>query len=230
MTKVQKVKILLVDDHPLVRIGLRAELKKNKDFEIIGEAKTGREAVKKSIQLKPDIVLLDISLPDINGLEAASIILKKLPDTKIVAITMYDFDDYITEMMRLGAHGYILKDSPPEELFNGIREVLKGKKYLDKNIKAKVKARKTSVSKENVTLLTRRELEILKNVANGLNNKTIADNFFISVRTVESHRNKIKKKLNITSTAQLTLYALKNKLINNATAERPLLTRRRKSK
>lgn len=223
MTLTQKIKILLVDDHPLVRIGLKSELRKNRDFVVTGEAKTGREAVRKSLRLKPDVVLLDISLPDINGLEAASIITKKLPKTKIIAVTMYDYEEYITEMIKQGAHGYIMKDSPPEELFNGIREVLKGKKYFDKRILAKIGNKKPSGIKEKISLLTRRELEVLKNVANGLNNKTIAENFFISIRTVEAHRNKIKKKLNISSTAQLTLYALKNKLINNTTPKTPLL-------
>ena len=209
----KKIKILLVDDHPLVRIGLKTELHKIHDFAVTGEAKTGREAVKKCCILKPDIILLDISLPDMNGLEVANILLRKCPKSKIIALTMYNYENYVTEIMKLGAKGYVLKDSPPEELVAAIYKVMQGKKYFDKIIRNQ-KKEKSEKHIPGFKVLSRRETEILKNLANGLNNKLIADKFFISIRTVESHRDSIKKKLNIKSIAELTKYALSNGILD----------------
>ena len=210
MANQKKVTILLADDHPIVTLGVKTELEKIKDFKVVGEAKSGREAIAKSIKLKPDVILLDISMPDINGLEAMSVMAKKVRESKIIALSMHNNEKYIEEIVKQGAKGYILKDSPPEEIVFAIREVLKGKNYFDKIISKNVKTAKSAKRIGKLSSLTKRELEILQNISDGLNNKAIAGKFFISVRTVESHRDSIKKKLGIKSVAELTKYSLKN--------------------
>jgi DNA-binding NarL/FixJ family response regulator len=204
----KKIKILLVDDHPLVRLGLREELKRHSDFLVIGEAANGSSAVKKCRSLNPDVVLLDLGLPDISGMEITPA-LKKNSKVKIIAVSMHDNISYIEEMTNLGADGYVMKDSPPGELRKAIYEVMEGKKYYCKGSLSILKNQTMKRFKErNAEILTTREKQILLNIAGGKTNKQIADNLFLSVRTVEAHRDKIKSKLNLKNTAELTKYAL----------------------
>lgn len=200
---------MLVDDHPLVRIGIKAELKRNNDFELVGEAANGYSAINKIRLLKPDVILLDISLPDINGLEIIIVLLKKEPKVRIIALTMNNNINYVEEMMSLGASGYVLKDSPPEELEDAIYKVMDGEKYYcsgTKILQKKAVLKKTS--EDSGEILTAREKQILIRIAKGETNKVIADKLFLSVRTVEAHRNNIKYKLNLQTAADLTRYAL----------------------
>lgn len=153
------IRVFLVEDYPLTRSGIRTELAKSKDIEVIGEAATGRDAISKAQKLKPDVILMDISLSDVTGFEVTSVLQKKLPDTKIVALTMHDDENYVREMIRVGGSGYVLKDSPPDELLNAIITVHNKGMYYSTKIRdialsdyAKlIKTSKKSFSKESLT-------------------------------------------------------------------------------
>ncbi|MEO7356040.1 MAG: response regulator transcription factor [Ignavibacteria bacterium] len=215
MSKVKKkIKIFLVDDHPLVKIGLKSELKKNKDFLICGDAANGKSAVLKILRSKPDVILMDISLPDVNGMEITPHILKKLPGVKVLTLTMQNNINYIEEMMKMGASGYVLKDSPLDDLIEGIYEVQEGNKYFCSGsqliINKETNKRKVT---QNQEILTTREKQILTHIAQGESNKDIADKLFLSVRTIEAHRNNIKIKLKLGTVADFTKYAILKNLI-----------------
>jgi two-component system nitrate/nitrite response regulator NarL len=219
MKQANKIRILLVDDHPLVRSGIKSELNDFDFIEVCGEASTGKEGVSKADLLKPDVILLDINMPDINGIEAMKLIKNKTPNTKIIALTMHDSKHYILEMMRLGALGYVLKDSDPGEVVKAIQRVYEGKTYFSSNISAKVmdfysseirKIKKPYI----INKLTGRESEVLTYIVKGNSNKQIASRLNISVRTVETHRDRIMHKLNIHSVAGLTKYAISEGIID----------------
>lgn len=207
------IKVFLVDDHHIVRSALKGELDKRTNISVIGEASNGREAIEMLQNIIPDVILMDISMPEMNGLKATGIIKKKMPDVKILCLSMHDNKNYVSEIIRLGASGYVLKDSSPEELIEAIETVNDGKTYYSRRIKTEVlqqntsriiKSRKSYIQPE----LTKREGSILKKLVNGNSNKDIAVTLSISVRTVETHRDHIYKKLNVKSLAGLTKYAI----------------------
>lgn len=214
-----KIKVFLVDDHPIVRSGIRSELLKVANIDIVGEASNGKEAIEKAGEINPHVILMDISMPDMNGLEATTILRKKLPKIKIIALSMHDNKNYVMEMIRLGASGYVMKDSSPEELIEAIESVYSDNVYYSRNISEsflkdftqRIKKSKKAFYHE---LLTPREREILIQLANGLSNKKIAEKLFVSVRTVEAHREKIMQKLNLKNLAALTKYAIEEGLVN----------------
>jgi DNA-binding NarL/FixJ family response regulator len=217
MTSLNKIKIFLVDDHPIVRSGLKTELKKYENMELIGEAASGKEAVEKINSISPDIILMDISMPDMNGLVATEQILKKNRNAKIIILSMHDNQNYVLEVIRLGAMGYVMKDADPQELIKAIETVNDNKPYYSSKISETILKQHAAIirkSKKSFTQerLTDREVEVLKLIAEGCTNKEIAKKLEISSRTVEAHRENIMGKLGIKSIAGLTKYALQNNL------------------
>lgn len=213
--KIFKIKVFLVDDHPIVRSGLKTELKKYSQIELTGEASNGRDAIEKVCTLQPDVILMDISMPGMNGLEATSEILKRYENAKIIALSMHDNQNYVLEIIRLGAMGYVMKDADPQELITAIETVYKGMPYYSSKIRNTIlieHAANTRKSKKSFTQekLSDREKEVLKLIAEGCTNKEIAERLNISVRTAEAHRENIMSKLNIKTVAGLTRYAIAN--------------------
>ncbi len=210
--KKSKIRLLLVDDHPLVREGLRSCLVQEKNLEIVGEAADGEEAIRQAKTCSPDIVLLDINMPGMNGLEAARFLNKVAPKSRILILTMHDNKEYVKRMVASGVQGYVLKDSSPAELIAAIAAVHRGETYFSKRVSQTVlndyvKTVRTKTKKGGVEL-SQRESEVLVLITEGLSNKEIASRLFVSVRTVETHRERIIRKLDIHTVAGLTRYAL----------------------
>jgi DNA-binding NarL/FixJ family response regulator len=216
-----KTKILVVDDHNLVRDGIVTMLTSCVDFEIIGEAQDGEEAINKAYLMRPDIILMDIFLPGMNGVEAARIIKSKLPEIKILFLSMEVSQEYLEEVIKIGAEGYVLKDIRKSELAGAVRSAVGGTPYFSKGIsdlvfKKYLKANSGEGEVKNVPppeKLTDRELEIVKLLSQGINKREIADKLFISPRTVDAHRSHIMEKLGLKSTVELVKYAIKNQII-----------------
>ena len=218
--KKSRIRLLIVDDHPLVREGLRSCLVQEKHLEIVGEAADGQEAIRLAKNAVPDIILLDINMPGMNGLEAARLLMKSSPKSKILILTMHDSKEYVNRMVSMGAHGYMLKDSPPSELVTAIETVHQGGTFFSPKISEAVmseyvKSVRTRGKKGSVEL-SRRETEVLALIAEGLGNKEIAAKLFVSVRTIETHRERIIKKLDIHTVAGLTRYALTKGIVKIA--------------
>ncbi len=213
--------ILLVDDHTLFREGLKVLLKENSIFEVAGEAGTVREACEKVNELKPDIVLMDIALPDHNGFEGTRRIIGHHPSVKVVVISMYSKMDYIIQALQAGAVGYLVKDSTPDMLLKALTTVIQGHYYFDHNILDEIvkflmeqRMSGASISEVNYDKLTPREQEVMRLVAQGLSTKEIAAKLFISPKTVENHRTKIMEKLGFENVIDLVKYAAKLGIIN----------------
>lgn len=201
-----RTRVLIVDDHPLVAEGIRAILETYDDIEIAGTLPNGREAVERVTALDPDVVLLDLNMPQVNGLTATELILERRPDTRILILSMHDTPEYVSTALSHGAMGYILKDVPTEEVKLAIDTVMRGDRYLCTGASACL----TPVAEGGREPLTSREQTILLELAQGRSNKEVAIALDISVRTVETHRKNIKRKLGISSTAGLTRYALEH--------------------
>ncbi|MGA7161233.1 MAG: response regulator transcription factor [Bacteroidota bacterium] len=210
--KKPKITLLLVDDHPLVREGLRSCLVQEKTFEVVGEAVDGEEALRQAQNLLPEIILLDINMPGMNGLETARLLKKTAPKSKILILTMHDTKEYVSRMVSLGVQGYVLKDSSPSELIAAIEAVHRGETYFSPKVSQTVMNDYAKIvrakGKKGGVELSRRESEVLALIAEGLGNKEIAGRLFVSVRTVETHRERIIRKLDIHTAAGLTRYAL----------------------
>lgn len=213
-----KQRIFIVEDHTLLRAGLRALLSQDPDLEIVGEADNGRDAIRAIGALAPHLVLMDLSMPGMNGIEAMMDIKRRNPDTRVLVLTIHKTDEYIHESLRAGADGYILKDATHDELRVAIRSVLNGKTYLSPDISGKVihgylGTGKASNVGSNWDLLTHREREVLKLVAEGHPNKYIADYLCLSIKTVEKHRSNLMKKLDLHNASTLTSYAIEKGLL-----------------
>jgi len=217
--QLSKIKLLIVDDHEIVRAGLRMLLQAQADLEIVGEVDNGRVAVAKARELQPDIVLMDISLPDMDGFEATRQIKRALPQVAILALTMHESDEYFFKMLEAGASGYVPKKAAPTDLVAAIRTVHGGGVFLYPAL-AKSLVRdfmgRAAESGDRATLdgLTDREQEVLRLIADGLSNQEIADKLTISVKTVERHRANIMAKLNLHSRTELVKYAIRKGLID----------------
>jgi DNA-binding NarL/FixJ family response regulator len=215
------VQIILVDDHRIMRSGLRGLIENCACMEVIGEAQNGREAVRLVQELSPDVVIMDIEMPDLNGIEATRQIIAASPDIKVIVLSMHSDRQIIAEMLRVGAKGYLLKDSEPDEIIQAIRTVVVNRTYLCPEITdivAKDYVDHLLTSKYPVSsVLTPRECEVLQLLAEGKTTKQIASHLYISVNTVESHRRQIMDKLNIHNIAELTKYAIRHKLTPLAT-------------
>ena len=202
-------RIVIAEDHTILREGLRVLLSSDPEFEVVGEAEDGRDAIRCVENLSPDLVLMDLSMPRMNGLEAIKEIKKRSPETKIITLTVHKTEEYILATLQAGADGYVLKDATHSELVIAIKNVLIGKRYLDSGISEKViegylEGKRTLKTKSPWDALTPREREILKLIAEGYKNKEIADYLFISLKTVEKHRSNLMKKLDLHSVAALT--------------------------
>jgi len=213
-----KWKVFLVDDHQIVRDGIRSLIEDANDIFIIGEAEDGEEMLSMLDSAQPDIILLDISLPGMNGIELLPIIRERFPQMRVLILSMYNADDFIFNAVRAGANGYLPKNSSKAELLEAIRTICDGSDYFGEEVhkvivNSYISMAKDDKSPEKKQQLSVRELEILKLFAEGYSNKYIADKLFISVRTVESHKNHIMQKFGFKSTVELVKYAIKNKII-----------------
>ena len=213
------MKIILAEDHTILRAGLRALLASREDFEVVGEAGDGREAVRIADLHVPDLILIDLSMPKLNGMEAIKEIKGRHPQIKIIVLTVHKGDEYIVASLDAGADGYILKDASHNELILAIEYVMDGKIFLspsisDKVIDAYLEQKKGNKTKSVLDLLTSREMEILKLIAEGYKNKDIADHLCISSKTVEKHRSNLMEKLDIRNTAGLTAYAIDKGIVS----------------
>jgi len=207
-----KWRILLAEDHEMVREGLRLIISAQPDMEVIGEVGDGRAAIEEGKRLDPDIIVMDISMPKLNGLKATEKLKECCPNAKVLALTRHRDDGYLQQILRAGASGYVLKQSPPGELIHAIRAIAAGGKYLDPAVAGKVMgsyaglpARVTNQIKES---LSDRENEVLRFIALGYSNKEIASRMDLSVKTVEAHKANSMKKLNMTSRIDIVRYAM----------------------
>lgn len=214
-------KILLVDDHTLFREGIKGLLGQNPAFEVVAEAGTAKGAISKALELNPDVVLMDIALTDVNGIEATQQLLEKLPGLKVIVISMYSKMDYIIAALQAGAAGYLVKDTTPDMLLNALDTVSRGNYFFDHRALEEIvqfileqKDKRHFISEENYDRLTRREQEAMRLVAKGLSSKEIGAKLFISPKTVENHRTKIMEKLEMDSLVDLVKYAAKLGIIN----------------
>ncbi|MEM7619744.1 MAG: response regulator transcription factor [Pseudomonadota bacterium] len=212
-----KIRILIVDDHPLVTDGIEFCLQDYEHIEVVGIGRNGLEALRMAKNLEPDIVLMDINMPELNGLSAIELFQVKLPEIKILILSMHDNRDYITTALTSGARGYILKDIPTTEIVTAIEAIYVGGTYFSAGISDVLLSVDERLQKTEA--LTSREQTVLLALAGGKSNKQVAQEFDISVRTVETHRKNIKRKLRISSTAGLTRYAIRNGLLHLHSAE-----------
>lgn len=213
--------VLIVDDHPFFREGLKSLLAKHAEYRLVGEESTGAEGIRKAKELRPDLVIMDITLPDMSGIEATRELSKSLSDTRTVMLSVHLRVDYFTEALRAGAKGYVTKEAATERLFECLDTVLKGDYFMDPLLSRSVaegllksEEPQADVLAEGYSKLTTREQEVLCFVAEGLSTKEIAEKFFISVRTVENHRYKIMNKLGLHSTLELVRYAVRYGLVD----------------
>jgi DNA-binding NarL/FixJ family response regulator len=214
-----KLNIVLADDHTILREGLRALLTADSNFEIVGEARDGREAVRCVERLGPDLILMDLSMPRMSGMDAIREIKKRHPETKIIALTVHKTEEYLLNTLQAGADGYVLKDATHDELILAINNVMGGKSYLSPGVSEKViegylDGKKSNRSLSSWESLSQREREVLKLIAEGYKNKEIAEDLCISLKTVEKHRANLMKKLDLHNAAALTVYAVNKGLVN----------------
>jgi two-component system response regulator NreC len=217
-TMKRKQTVIIADDHTLFREGLRALLSAREDLQILGEAEDGQKAIRSVEEHEPDLLLMDLSMPKMGGLEAIRELKARHPRTKILVLTIHATEEFVLDALQAGASGYVLKDATHDELMLAIKSVLQEKRYLSPDISAKViegyiDGRKTVKSKSAWDSLTSRERQILKLIAEGRKNKEIAHILFISVKTVAKHRANIMGKLDLHSAAALTAYAMERGLI-----------------
>lgn len=214
-----KYRIVIAEDHTILREGLRALLSSNSDFEIVGEAEDGREAIRCVEKLKPNLILTDLSMPRMNGMDAIREIKRRSRETKVLVLTVHKTEEYILAALQAGADGYLLKDSTHSELLAAVRHVLSGKHYISPGISDKVldgylEGRRSLKTRTSWETLTQREREILKLIAEGYKNKEIADDLCISVKTVEKHRANLMEKLNLHNVQALTTYAIEKGVVS----------------
>ena len=214
----QTYKVLIADDHTILREGLRALLEASPDITVIGEASDGHEAVLMANALTPDVVLIDLSMPKINGTEAIEMMRKRNPDLRIIALTVHRTEEYVRATLDAGANGYVLKDDTRNELISSIHAVIQGKTYLSPSICGQLvngylEPNSTGSSDSSWDTLTLREREVIKLIAEGNTNKMIARLLSISVKTVEKHRGNMMKKLGLHSASKITAYAIEHRLV-----------------
>lgn len=212
---VEAIRILIADDHPVVREGLFAMLSRQSDFEVVGEARDGVEAVNKAKELSPEVVLMDLRMPELDGVEAMNQIKSAKPNTKFIILTTYSDDDYIFRGIEAGARGYLLKDAPREELFKAIRAVHRGESLIQPVVASKVLDRLTELSRRAPSgeELSERELEVLRLMAKGAANKEIGAELSIAQSTVKTHISTIFQKLGVNDRTEAVTEALKKGII-----------------
>lgn len=215
----KKCTILLADDHSILRTGLRSILDSQPHLEVIAEVDNGQDAIKAALSLKPDLLITDISMPKKNGTETIYELKKRLPEIKVITLTMHTGEQYIHAALNAGTNGYILKDDSHKELLAAIKNVIDGKIHLSPSICSNVvngylNNSDSAAPVKTKEILTRREKEIIKLIAEGFRSKDIAEQLSISIKTVEKHRSNLMKKLNLHSISSLTNYAIQNGFVN----------------
>ena len=210
-----EIKVLLADDHTLIRDGIRKILSLEPGFRVVGEAGSGYEVVRLAGELSPDVILMDINMPGMNGIEASQQIKKAYPEIEIIALTIHGDEEYVYELVKAGISGYLLKDISADELVSTIRRVFSGESVFNPAIARKLLGEFRRLTGGDVELrrLSRRELEVLEHVVRGENNKEIAEKLFISEKTVKNHLTNIFRKINVKDRTQAVLYSVKNKLV-----------------
>ncbi len=212
-------RIVIAEDHRILREGLRALVSSESAYLVVGEADNGRDAIRRVDELKPDLILMDLSMPRMNGLDAISEIKSRYPDTKLLVLTVHKAEEYVFESLKSGADGYLLKDATHAELMLAISSVLDGKRYISPGVSATLvegflEGRKPSMSESSFEALTKRERQVLKLIGEGHKNKDIADYLCISAKTVEKHRANLMKKLDLHNASAMTAYAIEKGLAN----------------
>jgi len=212
------IRVLLADDHTILRAGLKMMLSVQPDIEIVGEASDGRQAIAEAQRLQPDVILMDITMPELNGIEATRQVKKLLPETRVLVLTMHENEEYLFQVLRAGASGYILKEAADTELISAIRSVYVGRFYLSPPAQAMMvgdymQRVRAGEEHDSYSGLTEREREILKLVAEGYTNNQIGERLFISPKTVDTHRTHVMDKLNLHSRAELVKYAMRRGLL-----------------
>jgi two-component system NarL family response regulator len=213
---VDKIGVLITDDHTLFRKGVRKMLEVEEDMRVVGEAATGREALEQARALMPDVILMDIKMPDLDGVESARILHREMPHVGIIFVTMFEDDEFVFRGLQAGGRGYILKDADPETMLRAIRAVAHGESLLGPSVAQKVMRQFSALPGKQASLadeLTPRELEVLTLIAEGLCNKEIAGELSISEKTVKNHINNIFSKLHLYDRAQAMLYAIRKGLV-----------------
>jgi two-component system response regulator NreC len=203
-----KYNILIADDHAMVRDGLKNLVRQNDDYTVVGEAASGKEALTLFDSLKPDLIILDISMPDLNGMEVSKHILGRNPEANIIILSMYDGEDYISRCLELGVKGYVVKNESGTELDYAIKSVLQGRNYFSRQAQDVIFKKYSQTvgrkkQREELIKLTKREIEIIKLIAEGLTSQQMADKLFISPRTVETHRANLMKKVGVRNAIEL---------------------------
>ncbi len=214
------IHILLADDHTILRAGLKMMLNAQPDMEVVGEAQDGRQALHEAQRLHPDIILMDITMPDMNGIEATKQVKKQLPDVKVLILTMHENDEYVFQALRAGASGYMLKEAADTDLINALHVIQSGNFYLSPTAQSVMvgdylQRVHAGEEKDSYSCLTEREREILKLVAEGFTNNQIAERLVISPKTVDTHRTHVMDKLNLHSRAELVKYAMRRGLLED---------------
>lgn len=216
----QKVSIVIAEDHTILRAGLKALLESNPRFEVVGEADNGRDAIQRVAELKPDLIIMDLSMPGLSGIDAIKDIRDRYPEVKALVLTVHSEEEYVLSSLEAGANGYVLKDATQNELITAAERVLNGKTYLSPDITEKVVSSYLQVNKNSQEPTTRwdsitqRERQILKLIAEGHTNKSMAEYLCISVKTVEKHRANLMKKLDLHNVSALTTYAMEKGIIS----------------
>jgi len=212
---VDAIKILIVDDHPVVREGIGAMLKREPDFKIVGEASNGLEAVEQARELSPDVILMDLRMPEMDGVEAITKIKEAKPEVKFIILTTFSDDEYIFKGIAAGARAYLLKDAPREELFKAIRVVSRGESLIQPIVASRVLDKLAELSRKNPSAetLSEREVEVLRLMAKGVSNSNIAEELSITQSTVKTHITSIFQKLNVTTRTEAVTTALKRGII-----------------
>jgi len=209
------IKVLLADDHSIVREGLRRIVEESEDMEVIAEAADGREAIRQVLRKAPDVAVIDISMPDLDGLEVVNRLRTDCPELPIIILTMHEEEQYVVRAIEAGAMGYITKRSAPEQLVAAIRKVMAGGRYLTEEaveLLALRVARGTN-ARSPLDTLSMRELQVLRRLALGHTNREIAESYHISIKTVDTYRSRLLKKLNLRNNAELSRFAIQNRII-----------------
>jgi two-component system, NarL family, response regulator NreC len=214
-----KIKILIADDHGIVRKGLRLQLEQRAEFQVVGEASDGRDAVKAAEELNPDVVIMDIAMPNLNGIEATTQIVKKNPRIGVIMLSMHSDETYLTRTLAAGAKGYLLKDNADVDLYRAIEVVAQGKPFFSPAIantllEDYMRQLQQKGLQDSYDLLTDREKEILQLLAEGKSNKEVATILDLATATVETHRTRLMQKLDLHSSADIVLYAVRKKIIS----------------
>ena len=218
------IRILIADDHQLLREGIRNFLSLEPDFEIIGEAANGEEAIARRIELRPDVLLLDINMPKASGIEVASRLKESCPEVRILALTIHDDQNYMMNMIQSGAAGYLLKDVEPSMMVQAVRRVYAGESYVEPSLTKKLfqgitnrEEKKVAPAAPGITegdRLSAREIEVLRLIGKGMSNAEIARTLYLSEKTVKNHLTNIFRKIDVTDRTQAVLYAIKHKIVN----------------